>query len=92
MSHTPGPWRVEIDSRTDCRIVVGASGYRIATPHEGVAEFNGYDADLVAAAPELLEALESMISSWDGPADVEKMDLAIQSARSAIAKAKGLKP
>lgn len=51
MKHTPGPWRVEEDCFDQLRIV-GPKGGAIAI-HVGEA-----NAALVAAAPELLKALE----------------------------------
>ena len=47
---------------------------------------------LMAAAPELLDALEGMVEVWDGPRDRAAVRFAQQVviARAAIAKAKGL--
>ena len=86
MSHTPGPWKLEHDWReqpgaiiilsADNQIVADAWAPRI----ERVA-----NARLIAAAPELLEALKSAVARLDwheGPDD--NADL-----RAIIAKAEG---
>jgi len=51
------------------------------------------NATLVAAAPDLLAALEGMVAVWDGPRDRAAVRFAQQViiARAAIAKAKGLR-
>ena len=56
--HTPGPWRV-VDSWTD-HMVEGQNGEEIIWqdgPHE-TPTINEANARLIAAAPDLLEALE----------------------------------
>ena len=77
--HTPGPWRVN----------PGANEVRGADWNVIVADV-GIDADahLIAAAPDLLTALEAMVRS-DSWADA---DVKMVNARAAIAKAKGKKP
>ena len=48
------------------------------------------NARLIAAAPDLLEALKAVVSAWEvtGPIEAaERMDAAIHAARAAIAKA-----
>ena len=86
--HTPGPWdwrgqmlweKLADDVRGD---VVGEA--HIA---------NDYDRCLIAAAPDLLEALEDMLAQADFAAEVRggegHMKYAMRKARAAIAKAKG---
>jgi hypothetical protein len=66
-THTPGPWRVHEKSPT---LVIDKHGLVIAQAHSyaecGImrdeAEAN---ARLIAAAPELLEALESVVEMYD---------------------------
>ena len=61
--HTPGPWR--IDSKDDSHVV---AGHGPATMSVAVASFSGVSPDdedkanarLIAAAPDLLEALEEL--------------------------------
>jgi len=60
--HTPGPWRVDYDHRLDgADQVVDASGRTvafIATPKND----HETDARLIAAAPQMLEALREMVA------------------------------
>lgn len=87
--HTPGPWHHVMDG---FRITIGNKKTgRTTTPHNYmVAEIpdNSFIAEanarLIAAAPELLEALEDILSSGIGLSN--RLDL---KARAAIAKAKG---
>ena len=89
--HTPGPWEVvELVDGYDIRSP--ESRCRIATASDPEAVWGAIgreeDACLIAAAPELLEALEQVVSFVDagqGTWTVEEQ----QKARAAIAKAKG---
>ena len=95
-AHTPGPWAIETEDRYTS-IVFG--GVIIAEIDSGEAEYLD-NARLIAAAPELLEALES-VSLWmenqadgqskGGHATFDLMMLREQRgiARAAIAKATG---
>lgn len=99
--HTPGPWIAEARQHG---LAIWAD-YENA-PGEYIAIINGYEgskedrernranANLIAAAPELLEALEIFVSSitpWAGTKSIpiEDIDKADRLARAAIAKAKG---
>jgi hypothetical protein len=96
--HTPGPWRLGDVADDSGRIVklcpVDQENQSILTvvDHEGVkfaAVYIDADARLIAAAPELLLALE-MLLDWhisETPEDEEFS--AVRGARAAIAKAKG---
>lgn len=84
--HTKGPWIVE----------PGVHGARIHTAdgEDMVAEgiCNASDARLVAAAPELLEALRRIAYEPFGPSDAtheQVLDAITELARAAIAKATG---
>lgn len=98
--HTRGPWVVVADERYDpffCadRIVgydvksstvevVGSEGI------SGESEINLANANLIAAAPELLEALECVLTQLESeymPSD--ESGAAIVKARAVIAKARG---
>ena len=100
MSHTPGPWTmrgdgiIQAESRTERKAIGQFTG--IASEQKHVDEHSG-NCRLIAAAPELLEALKS-IRKWlldtkpiedDGqfwhPAFVK----ANNAAHAAIAKAEG---
>ena len=87
--HTPGPWsvvRASCDDNGDVRYVL-----------DGIKEAKAADARLIAAAPDLLEALKATVASWERhyskfPVDetIEDDEFgAFQSARAAIAKALG---
>jgi len=89
--HTPGPWSRVANSiksrKADC-VVVRLPAYTDCSGDETPEQLERWDADarLIAAAPELLEALEALVLDeskeyiptrlWDA-------------ARIAIAKAKG---
>ena len=93
--HTPGPWRI------------GDAGTAVFPPKEVFASkpraiasnLSRADARLIAAAPELLKALETLVRGRPttppnhavlGKDSVAYMNwLAFESARAAIAKAKG---
>jgi len=98
MSHTPGPWEavpLAIDSY--CREItyeVTTEAYDVASYQRGVHKYD--DAKLIAAAPDLLAALNQILSAMefdeklyaDNPARSTfdfKRGIAI--ARAAIAKA-----
>lgn len=82
--HTPGPWQVE-KQRTgmECPVVMIA-GLTAATVYNVTRNTRENDANarLMAAAPEMLEALKGLLAgpNWPG---------AQMTARAAIAKAEG---
>ena len=101
--HTPGPWsvgevshkkqRVDIDSLHADQTVGHQTWRGLARaygcedmPAEGTAVMLA-NARLIAAAPELLEALERIVAS--DPTHTHFATLAISEARAAIAKATG---
>lgn len=98
--HTPGPWRIVIDDdgnplsgrpmiaaapELDCAIVHW-DGFKqwFWESARGEKEMHA-NARLIAAAPDLLEALELFLSA----ADIHTFDDATAKARAAIARAKG---
>lgn len=82
MSHTPGPWEFDPIDR-----VVVKGGAEIAYMARSA---NGADVRLIAAAPELLEALEFALAALEDVFGKNKVDVgAINTARAAIAKARG---
>lgn len=92
--HTPGPWEVQPDQRSqgEALAIVGGSSLIIArTPkatldmHRRVDEAN---ARLIAAAPELLEALRAINQVLGGSQPID-IPGALMIARAAIAKAEG---
>ena len=89
--HTPGPWRV-VDSWND-HMVESQNGEEIIWqdgPHD-TPTINEANARLIVAAPDLLEALESMLQSFliTQSLDDYPIDAPCNKARAAIAKAKG---
>jgi hypothetical protein len=93
--HTDGPWHV--GSRIDCqstRICTIVGGDAIHGSSAAVSEWRN-DAALIAAAPDLLEALTDALEDYDAwmkDADVtpnESLLAWTDKARSAIARAKG---
>ena len=97
--HTPGPWIVATDkvsvlsitavdmaNQKPCpKVVDCASGYDAMSYEEAQA-----NARLIAAAPELLEALVSMLHLRKMPDEVA--ECVLDRAVAAIAKAKGSNP
>lgn len=83
MKHTPGPWTAYNDSCAKCE-EDGTQEWGVTGPPGGYhAPFtNEADARLIAAAPELLEALQSVVRIFSGYQGLE-----MTSARAAIAKA-----
>lgn len=85
LAHTPGPWHVgasNAPARAGCTIVDGQSGKSVcAAPGVIVAEDDTADLVLAAAAPDLLEALESAVTALPAYSEEAKQ------ARAAIAKA-----
>lgn len=83
--HTPGPWRITAQGKH----VVSVEDGRICAAPEHMAKWN-WDANarLIAAAPELLEALE-LIANTDPVEAALDPQRAVRVARAAIAKAEG---
>lgn len=86
--HTPGPWSIQRQNPSPTTgewMVAGKSPGYLAEVRDcgsGPVEAN---ARLIAAAPDLLEALEALITA----VDASMYGMAIHNARAAIAKAKG---
>lgn len=100
--HTPGPWFVNHNSEAcpEDKLSVEAGNYFVCTvDHSAVQEAN---ARLIAAAPDLLEALKNLMCAYSEPDDrpccsgtdcgcmgATRYQQAEHYARSAIAKATG---
>lgn len=78
-THTPGPWYTASTGNYQGLVISETTGENVAVTYNGDA-----DAALVASAPELLDALESVVD--DLFPDQQRR------ARAAIAKAKGENP
>ena len=98
--HTPGPWRRfanSIKSRKAGCVIVRLPALTDRVGDETPEQIERWDADarLIAAAPELLEALELALGSHnrlllsDPPKDAWVFNEVEAKARAAIAKAKG---
>lgn len=96
-AHTPGPWMVE-PLGSDCFEVKCECGYFIATCHDGVRGDRNADvnARLIAAAPDLLAALQEM---YEAASDSDSCHYGTLSttflrkiAHAAIVKATGEEP
>lgn len=95
MSHTPGPWKVKAVRHGDEVVGYNVDAERHDPAHS--SEFPYYciehvaDAHLIAAAPELLQAIKllvhthDMLTAWAGKSDPPSIAL----ARVVIAKAEG---
>ena len=91
--HTPGPWRYYTESQPDGCPIVGSGGPMVAmlahsVNHPDQSDEANANAYLIAAAPELLEALECLLAAVEQH-DTPLTDPERIAARSAIAKAKG---
>ena len=104
--HTPGPWSIFTDEKHKHNAGIEADGFSIICigyPDETLAmdvsgvhgrteEETQANARLIAAAPDLLEALEAIMGSdvfeWNGSAAFWLQD----KVRASIAKAKGEQP
>lgn len=91
--HTPGPWQLErltgdhdIGIRVTGPVVSGYTAFiRTGWPHENQRVEQEANAKLIAAAPDLLEALMTLVSSYDAEDSFAELTV----ARAAIAKATG---
>lgn len=82
MTHTPGPWKI------DGLLIIGAESGPIARMTSGANEANGYNARLIAAAPDMLRACQAVIAYHDSnfPENREEM---LRIVLATIAKATG---
>jgi hypothetical protein len=93
--HTPGPWKAVIRSNQsgvrNCFVTNEAHTKRFfqAPGDRGVVEADVANAHLIAAAPDLLAALRNITECAEAGDDGCNMDLWIEQARAAIAKAEG---
>jgi len=93
VKHTPGPWFVNQDEDGNYRSIGSAGWWGLA---QVVVRFEGErnddatglaNANLIAAAPDLLAALKAFVADFD--ASVSDPDATTDAARAAIAKAEG---
>ena len=91
--HTPGPWTANKPTRDNGRAEIHAGCMLVAQAFNWMLDAEGdeqcwADARLIAAAPDLLEALKEIVDAADG-AGWEQLDPSFKKARAAIAKATG---
>ena len=85
--YTPGPWRIGTPPPNGEQTIGALNGLMVAVATTGVEmEVTEANARLIAAAPELLEALQSVLENC---LDSEGLCAAHAKARAAIAKATG---
>ncbi len=88
LQHTPGPWRGE------GRLVFAGTHSVAIAQYSGIQSENSEsfaNARLIAAAPELLEALKHCLSLIEGRGDFEAR-MACYNANAAVAKATSQTP
>ena len=90
MAHTQGPWEFELMLDKRYAVYGQNARHRIATISNYVEHDDFDNARLIAAAPELLEALEDLVNeigiTWQGlTIGIDRMEKAM----AAIAKARG---
>ena len=88
MSHTPGPWRVESDGTT---VAMGGQAVIVAPAPDGATrETEKANARLIAAAPDLLEAVAFTIAALEQPGHFPgDIDAILRVCRPAILAAGG---
>jgi len=88
--HTPGPWYVgcEDEDTGEIEVISGVRPYVCLVLPGAIDEVTPANARLIAAAPELLEALTEIVTAADGDG-WKKLDATFAGARAAIAKATG---
>ncbi|MTJ81767.1 MAG: hypothetical protein F8N37_12215 [Telmatospirillum sp.] len=108
-AHTPGPWCitgedeyasgcpfVEISSGEDGTSLFHVTAWAVADVDRGITDEDRANARLIAAAPEMLAALELALEYWAleywahrQQRYKNRLPVWVQTARAAIAKAKG---
>ena len=95
-THTAGEWTLNEQNREDMTIRAGKNGFVIAeVTSTGVAHFLGNQSEaeanarLIAASPDLLEALQSCLN-WAKNGNQEHL-IVFEAAQAAINKATGNK-
>jgi hypothetical protein len=82
-AHTPGPWHYQDESDAYTHIVRGPKGEFVVSAPQDTSGTAEADTRLIAAAPEMLEALEGVLRVAD------RKTKEFDAARAAIQKAKG---
>jgi hypothetical protein len=95
-SHTPAPWVSHLTGytgRASAKYVINDKKGRAVAhiKHSTISPMEA-NARLIAAAPELLEALNAIVKRAEDPALCDDTDTLLRNARTAIAKATGEQP
>ena len=87
---TPGPWNTEYSYRKDWYEIYGDEGMiMIAAAFNCQHKLDRANAALIAAAPDMYEALENLLEAWDEWGVSSFPDPFADMARAALKKAKG---
>ena len=93
MKHTVGPWEAharDYHSHHNGHFALISAGLSIAIVYHAGTEEDQANANLIAAAPELLASLKAVMSFWIGVEAGDEMPAEIfDAATDAIAKAEG---
>jgi hypothetical protein len=92
-AHAPGPWAVEAHGRgaTESWYVQDAIGNDVCRVRGG-EDTTGPNARLIAAAPELVDALRAMLDAYAGkrkPEEREQWHSAVRQAHDILARIEG---
>ena len=91
-SFTPGPWKVLDHTKeppTQEILCIAETGFALeCEPFESISDVDRANANIMAAAPDLLEALEEIVEDYDEYPMGFYRDV-IEKAQAAIAKARG---
>lgn len=82
--HTPGPW-----SLAPAHAVIGSNGKRVCAVPVRLDDHDVGDLHLIAAAPEMLEALYQYVDDLRFPPQGDSIQRRIERAEAVIAKARG---
>lgn len=85
---TPGPW-TECHTYCNSILIEGEDGgvCQVVSDNDDTTEINHADAKLISSAPELLEALKSLMAAYEK--DGHLLNFNVDTARQAIHKALG---
>jgi hypothetical protein len=99
MSHTPGPWRVGRNGAVVADVPIpemqGSDEVEYYGGHLVAESITPSNAQLIAAAPDLLQACRDTMDYWEstGFAECEEgCDCIVDQMRAALAKARGQPP
>ena len=82
--HTPGPWEKFFYKGHETWMVRGGKGLTLAELANHETEDSEANARLIAAAPDLLEACQSLVAAYDG---WDSVIPSVRAARAAAVKA-----